>query len=73
MIKVKLFATLRKNLGKELDFEYREDLKIQDVIDELGIDREKVSIMLIKGVHQKADALLNDNDELHLFPPVGGG
>jgi len=73
MIKVKLFATLRKNLGKELDFEYRDGLTIQDVIDELGVDNDKVSIMLINGVHHKADALLKDNVELHLFPPVGGG
>ena len=73
MIKVKLFATLRNNLGKELDFEYREGLKIQDVIDEIGVDAEKVSIMLINGVHQKANTLLKDNDKLFLFPPVGGG
>jgi len=73
MIKVKLFATLRNNLGKELDFEYREGLKIQDVIAELDIDRAKVSIMLINGVHQTADTLLKDNDKLYLFPPVGGG
>jgi len=73
MIKVKLFATLRNNLGKELDFEYREGLKIQDVIDEIGVDSTKVSIMLINGVHQTADTLLKDNDKLYLFPPVGGG
>ena len=73
MVKVKLFATLRNNLGKELDFEYREGLKIQDVMDELGINSAKVSIMLINGVHQKADTPLKDNDKLYLFPPVGGG
>jgi len=73
MIKVKLFATLRKDLGKELDFEYRDGLTIQNVIDEIGVNKEKVSLMLINGVHQKADALLKDNDNLNLFPPVGGG
>ena len=73
MIKVKLFATLRNNLGKELDFEYREGLKIQDVIDELDIDSTKVSIMLINGVHQKVETPLKDHDKLYLFPPVGGG
>ena len=73
MIKVKLFATLRNNLGKELDFEYREGLKIQDVIDEIGVDSAKVSITLINGVHQTRDTLLKDNDKLYLFPPVGGG
>ena len=73
MIKVKLFATLRNNLGKELDFEYREGLKIQDVIDELDIDSAKVAIMLINGVHQTADTPLKDHDKLFLFPPVGGG
>jgi len=73
MVKVKLFATLRNELGKEVDFEYREGLKIQDVIEALNINREKVSIMLINGVHQKADAPLKDDDKLFLFPPVGGG
>ena len=73
MIKVKLFAKLRNNLGKELDFEYRDGLKIEDVISELGIKQEKVSIMLINGVHQTKEATLKDNDLLSLFPPVGGG
>jgi molybdopterin converting factor small subunit len=73
VIEVKLFATLRNNLGKELDFEYRDNLKIKDVIDELGIDSEKVSIMLINGVHQTMETQLKDNDKLYLFPPVGGG
>lgn len=73
MIKVKLFATLRNNLGKELDFEYREGLKIEDVLIELGVDQKKVSIMLINGVHQTVDAILEDHDKLFLFPPVGGG
>jgi len=73
MIKVKLFATLRKSLGKELDVDYREGLKIEDVLDELKIDKKKVSIFLINGVHQPVDAPLKDNDTLFLFPPVGGG
>jgi len=73
MIKVKLFATLRNDLGKEVDFEYREGLKIEDVINELGLKREKVAITLINGVHQKVDAPLKENDKLFLFPPVGGG
>ena len=73
MIKVKLFATLRNHLGKELDFAYRDGLTIQDVIDEIGLNPKKVSIMLINGVHQTPETLLKDHDKLYLFPPVGGG
>lgn len=73
MIKVKLFATLRNTLGKEVEVEYRDGLTIADVLLELGVETKKVSIMLINGVHHAVDAPLKDNDKLFLFPPVGGG
>jgi len=73
MIHVKLFATLRKDLGKELEFPFRNGLLISDVVFELKIAPEKIAIMLINGVHQTMDTPLKDGDKLFLFPPVGGG
>ena len=73
MIEVKLFAYLRDNRGKSVMIEYHEGLTIEDVILDLGIDVNRVSITLINGRHKTLDTVLKDNDKLFLFPPVGGG
>lgn len=73
MIEVKLFAYFRDNRGKSVFIDYVEDLKIIDVVKQLEIDPDDVSIILINGKHQPIDTVLEDNQKLFLFPPVGGG
>jgi len=73
MILVKLFAYFRTGRGKELEVEWHEGLTAGEIIDDLGIKREDVSILLINGRHQTPETVLLDGQKLLLFPPVGGG
>ncbi len=73
MIKVKLFAYFRDGRGKELDFEYRENLTILDIANELEIKEELLAITLINGKRYGLDTIVEDGKTVFLFPPVGGG
>jgi sulfur-carrier protein len=72
-IKVRLFATLRENRGKELQLSLSEDITPADIIDKLEIAKADVAILLVNGRDGSLDQQLNDGDVVSIFPPVGGG
>lgn len=72
-IKVRLFATLRANRGKELVLDLAEGASVMDIIEELKIDKEEVAILLINGRDGQLDTPLKNEDVVSIFPPVGGG
>lgn len=72
-IKVKLFATLRENRGKELGLTLNEGLNVVDVLSLLDINEKDIAILLVNGRDGTFDQILADGDALSLFPPVGGG
>ena len=72
-MEVRLFATLRENRGKIAHIDWREGMSGLDLLDELGVPHKDVAIFLINGAHSNKDALLNQDDVVALFPPVGGG
>lgn len=73
MIEVKLFAYFRDNRGKSVNVEYYPGITILDIVKELDIDPELVSISLINGRHQPLEKEVEDGKKVFLFPPVGGG
>jgi len=73
VINVKLFAYLRDGIGKEVDVPYVEGMKIADVIKDLKLDPDRVSITIINGKHVDTDTVIKEGDKVKLFPPVGGG
>lgn len=73
MIEVKLFAYFRDNRGKSVMVDYYEGIKIIDIVHQLEIDPELVSIILVNGRHQPIETIMEDQQKLFLFPPVGGG
>lgn len=73
MIEVKLFAYFRDNRQKSQMIDYYEGIKVIDIVNQLEIDPELVSIILINGKHFTLETVLKDNQKLFLFPPVGGG
>ncbi|MCL2655287.1 MAG: MoaD/ThiS family protein [Coriobacteriia bacterium] len=73
MVLVKLFAFFREGRGKELEVAWHEGLTAGEIIDDLGIERERVAILLINGRHQTPETVLEDGQKLFLFPPVAGG
>lgn len=72
-IKVRLFATLRENRGKELFMELSEVATVTDIIGRLNIEKEEVAILLINGRDGLLNTPLKEGDVVSIFPPVGGG
>lgn len=72
-IRIRLFATLRLDRGKELVLDLAEDSTVADIIEELKIDRAEVAILLINGRDGQLDTPLSNEDVVSIFPPVGGG
>lgn len=72
-IKVRLFANLRENRDKEMMIELGEDSTIKDIIEILNIPREDAAILLVNGLGAELDKILEDNDTVSIFPPLGGG
>ncbi|MFX0064951.1 MAG: MoaD/ThiS family protein [Candidatus Hermodarchaeota archaeon] len=77
-IRVKLYATLRRHLpntelGEEVAIEVPERVTIEEVITQLGIDLEEAKIILVNGIRKTLNDILEENDLLVIFPPVGGG
>ena len=72
-VKVRLFANLRENRDKEMMIELGEDSTIKDIIEILNISREDAAILLVNGLGAELDKILEDNDTVSIFPPIGGG
>ncbi len=72
-IKVRLFATLRENRGKELELSLQDKATPEDVIQELEIAKSDVAILLVNGRDGDFSQELRESDVVSIFPPVGGG
>lgn len=72
-VKVRLFANLRENRDKEMMIELGEGSTIKDIIEILNIPREDAAILLVNGLGAELDKILEDNDTVSIFPPLGGG
>ncbi|MBC2850389.1 MoaD/ThiS family protein [Cetobacterium sp. 8H] len=73
MIEVRLFATLREGRGKIVKLDFKTNFNGIQLLEDLKIPQEQVSIFLINGHHQSFEKLLSDEDIVSIFPPVGGG
>ncbi len=72
-IKVRLFATLRTDRGKEVMVDGPEAMTCRHIINTLEIPEEEVAILLINGRDGQLDTPLSPEDIVSIFPPVGGG
>ena len=73
MIEVRLFANFRDNRDKKVFLDANEFSDVQKILDHIGIKNEEVAILLVNGIHSKAEMRLNDEDIVALFPPIAGG
>jgi molybdopterin synthase sulfur carrier subunit len=46
---------------------------VSSIISRLGLPAAKVTLIWVNGRRQGADFLLEGNERLGLFPPIGGG
>lgn len=72
-ITVSLHGVLRINRCKKELREYPEGSSVQTVIDDLQIPVQLLGIILINGIHAKADDTLQNDDILMLLPLLEGG
>ena len=71
--KIKLFATLRNGRFDISEMNFTEGTTILNVVEQLGIDKKDAAILFINGVHAELDSIINEDDDVAIFPPVGGG
>ena len=72
-ITVKLFATLRAYHDKMFTLAIEEGTTVEMVVSKLALPAGDIAIIMINGRGAKLDAVLQPDDVLALFPPVGGG
>lgn len=72
-VNVKLFASLRTFGPDEQVIELPDHTTIDDVVRSLKIPRTIRLLRIVNGEHRPADHVLQDGDELALFPPIAGG
>jgi len=72
-IKVKLFATLRKERFDEKNFEIDSGSDIEYLLKKIQLKKDEIAIIFINGKHADLNTIINDGDDIALFPPIGGG
>jgi len=79
MVKVKLFASLREfgptnvKLGESFPVPLDESDDIAALLKKLKITEDQAKIIMINGNPGKMHEKLEENDEVAIFPPIGGG
>ncbi len=73
ILKVKLFAYLRDGRGKEVEVTFQDGMTILDLITELNIPQDRARLLIVNGRHKQFDYVILHDDEISIFPPVGGG
>jgi molybdopterin synthase sulfur carrier subunit len=72
-VKIKLFATLRQARFDIAEKEFKEGITIDDIMQELNLPEEDVSIIFVNGRHADTAYKSQNNDTIAFFPPIGGG
>ncbi|MFX0209278.1 MAG: MoaD/ThiS family protein [Candidatus Hodarchaeota archaeon] len=79
MVKVKLFATLRKygpdgvELGESFSVTLEEGVTVATLLKMLKIPRKEAKIIMINGNNSEIEDKIIEGDTIAIFPPVGGG
>lgn len=78
LVRVKLFATLTKyNPGAQPGVPFVLDIAdgstLADLMVHLRLPEEEVKLSFVNGRFQPTGYKLKDNDEVGIFPPIGGG
>ncbi len=73
-----LNATLRRRFPgydplQGISLEVPAGTAVAQVIARLGLPASEITLIMVDGRRQEADFLLQGNERLALFPPIGGG
>jgi sulfur carrier protein ThiS len=70
---VKFFAYFRDNRFKQKVLEFPGGTTVEDIVRSFGIDPEEVGVTMINSRHCALDQVLEEGDQLAIFPAIGGG
>ena len=70
---VKLFAYFRENRFKQREMDFPEGTTISDIIRSLEITVDEVGVTMINSRHCTMEQVPQENDQLAIFPAIGGG
>jgi sulfur carrier protein ThiS len=75
---VKLFASMVRHVpaaqpGIPFDAEVPDGLTVEALLKRLGLPREEVRVVFINGRARPMEWVLQPNDEVGIFPAIGGG
>ena len=78
LVRVKLFATLGSHLadvppGTPFNMELPDEATVQDLVATLELPAAEVKVVFVNGRARPLDYVLEHDDEVGIFPPVGGG
>jgi sulfur-carrier protein len=78
LVRVKLFATLTKftpgiQPGVPFISEIPDGSTLSDLMVHLKLPEEEVKLSFVNGRLQPAEYELKNNDDVGIFPPIGGG
>lgn len=78
IIRVKLYAGLEKKLrvpanGRQVELEVEEGSTVARVLEPLGVPLDQAKLILVNARHAALETVLQPDDLLVVFPPVGGG
>jgi molybdopterin synthase sulfur carrier subunit len=78
LVHVKLFATLRRfagdvPLGTPLEVDLPEGATLADLYQTLQLPADEIKLAYVNGRVQPNNWQLQPDDEIGIFPPVGGG
>jgi molybdopterin synthase sulfur carrier subunit len=77
-VHTKLFATLVRLVpdttsGIPFDVELPDGATVAALVDRLGLPADEVRMVFVNGRARSMDWVLNPDDDVGIFPPVGGG
>jgi sulfur-carrier protein len=78
IVKVRLFANLRDYVpeakyGSTIEVDVQSGASLKDLANQLNLPIDLVKLAYVNGIYQEMDYQLNQNDEIGIFPPIGGG
>jgi len=78
LVRAKLFATLTRYLpgmlpGTPTEVELPEGATVADLLARLGVPSAEARMFFVNGRVRPANWVLQANDEVAIFPPIGGG
>ena len=72
-ITVKLFANFRNDRFRDKALTIVPGTTVGAIVAELDIPEDELGVILINGRHGRIDQRLSEDDNLSLFPLIGGG